>query len=206
MIRDEKWREQVHKDKGLRDFIRDHTHVFYEIFTDKLSEKADETLAPLGAPIFLATKNNPHGLMTVEALYGALRSSYLHDNYHEDFHTYLKELLEQASYRTDPDGSLYAYRTGLHGEITEDTIDDAINSYAYAYAKEFTNHYSKLLLGWEGYEPGTYLTAHPLVSKYGNSTSAVVSALKLATYKPEEKEQLKATVSRVGRFSVKVSP
>lgn len=64
----------------------------------------------------------------------------------------------------------------------------------------------KLLLVWEGYEPNTYLTLHPLMSKYENSTSAIVSALKLSTYTPEEKEQLKAAVSRVGRFSVKVSP
>ena len=114
--------------------------------------------------------------------------------------------LAQASYRTDPHGSVYNHHMGLYGEITEDTIDNAIDSYSYAYAKEFTNHYSKLLLGWVGYEPDTYLTAHPLVSKYGNSTSAVVSALKLSTYTPEEIEQLKAAVSRVGRFSVKVSP
>lgn len=206
MMRDEKWREQVRKKKGLRDFIRDHTYVFYEIFTDKLSEKADETLEPLCAPIFLTTKNNPHGLMTVEALYGALRSSYLSASYNAYFSAHLKMFLEQASYRTDPHGSVYNHHMGLYGEITEDTIDDAIDSCAYAYAKEFTNHYSKLLLGWEGYEPNTYLTLHPLVSKYENSTSAIVSALKLSTYTPEEKEQLKAAVSRVGRFSVKVSP
>ena len=205
-MRDEKWREQVRKKKGLRDFIRDHTYVFYEIFTDKLSEKADETLEPLCAPIFLTTKNNPHGLMTVEALYGALRSSYLSANYNAYFSAHLKMFLAQASYRTDPHGSVYNHHMGLYGEITEDTIDNAIDSYAYAYAKEFTNHYSKLLLGWEGYEPDSYLTAHPLASKYGNSTSAVVSALKLSTYTPEEIEQLKAAVSRVGRFSVKVSP
>lgn len=205
-MRDEKWRARIREEKSLRDFIRDHTHVFYEIFTDKLSEKADEGTAVLDKPIFLATENNPYGIMTVSELFKALRSSYLHDNYHEHFHTYLKELLEQASYRTDPNGRLYAYWTGLHGEITEDTIDSAIDSYAYAYAKEFTNHYSKLLLGWVGYEPDSYLTAHPLASKYGNSASAVVSALKLSTYTPDEIEQLKAAVSRVGRFSVKVSP
>lgn len=205
-MRDEKWRARIREEKSLRDFIRDHTHVFYEIFTDKLSEKADEGTAVLGKPIFLAIENAPYGIMTVSELFNALRSAYLHDNYHEHFHTYLKELLEQASYRTDPDGSLYAYWTGLHGEITEDTIDSAIDSYAYAYAKEFTNHYSKLLLGWEGYDPDSYLTAHPLASKYGNSASAVVSALKLSTYTPDEIEQLKAAVSRVGRFSVKVSP
>ncbi len=205
-MRDEKWHARIREDKSLRDFIRDHTHVFYEIFTDKLSEKADEGTAVLDKPIFLAIENAPYGIMTVSEIFNALQSSYLHDNYHEYFHTYLKELLEQASYRTDPDGSLYAYWTGLYGEITEDTIDDAIDSYAYAYAKEFTNHYSKLLLVWEGYEPNTYLTLHPLVSKYENSTSAIVSALKLSTYTPEEKEQLKAAVSRVGRFSVKVSP
>lgn len=206
MMRDEKWREQVRKKKGLRDFIRDHTYVFYEIFTDKLSEKADETLEPLCAPIFLTTKNNSHGLMTVEALYGALRSSYLSANYNAYFSAHLKMFLAQASYRTDPHGSVYNHHMGLYGEITEDTIDNAIDSYSYAYAKEFTNHYSKLFWGWEGYEPDTYLTAHPLASKYGNSTSAVVSALKLSTYHQEEKEQLKAAVSRVGRFSVKVSP
>lgn len=205
-MRDEKWRARIREEKSLRDFIRDHTHVFYEIFTDKLSEKADEGTTVLDKPIFLATENNPYWIMTVSELFKALRSSYLHDNYHEYFHTYLKELLEQASYRTDPNGSLYAYWTGLHGEITEDTIDSAIDAYAYAYAKEFTNHYSKLLLGWVGYEPDSYLTAHPLASKYENSASAIVSALKLSTYTPEEKEQLKAAVSRVGRFSVKVSP
>lgn len=205
-MRDEKWHARIREDKSLRDFIRDHTHVSYEIFTDKLSEKADEGTTVLDKPIFLAIENAPYGIMTVSEIFNALQSSYLHDNYHEYFHTYLKELLEQASYRTDPDGSLYAYWTGLYGEITEDTIDDAIDSYAYAYAKEFTNHYSKLLLVWEGYEPNTYLTLHPLVSKYENSTSAIVSALKLSTYTPEEKEQLKAAVSRVGRFSVKVSP
>ena len=205
-MRDEKWHARIREDKSLRDFKRDHTYVFYEIFTDKLAEKADECTSVLGKPIFLAIENAPYGIMTVSELFNALRSSYLHDNYHEHFHTYLKELLEQASYRTDPVGSLYAYWTGLYGEITEDTIDEAIDSYAYAYAKEFTNHYSKLLLVWEGYEPDTYLTLHPLMSKYGNSTSAVVSALKLSTYTPEEKEQLKAAVSRVGRFSVKVSP
>ena len=62
-------------------------------------------------------------------------------------------------------------------------------------AEEFTYHYIQLTLGWKGYEPETYLTAHPKPIDD-----------RISTLTPHEKqENLKAVVRLVGRFQAKVA-
>lgn len=115
--------------------------------------------------------------------------------------------LEQAAYRTDPDGSLYRqylisnkpYNLTPDGDQSQQKLDN-LSDYFQEYAEEFTYHFLKLARYEPGYEFNTYLTRHPLMGKYGNPTDATLAGLNIIDSSPELEAQIKAVVGRVGRF------
>ena len=61
-------------------------------------------------------------------------------------------------------------------------------------AEELTYHYLHFILERKGYEPETYLTAHP------KPIDTSISPLTPAESTPEGKEDVKSVARRVGRF------
>lgn len=191
--------EALWTDRALRELAETCEQAFSSAFMDEISKKLStqtHTL-PLDTPIFPATNRYPHGLLDMHII-----SKYVKDvgiGNHISAR-YMSTLLEQAAYRTDPDGELY--NSYLRAEklyafdptITEEKLNN-LTDYTQKYVKEFTCHYVSLTHNFKGYELNTYLTWHPLMDKYLNATG----------YTPLEKECAKDAVHLVGRFNAKVN-
>jgi hypothetical protein len=191
--------EALWTDRALRELAETCEQAFSSAFMDEISKKLStqtHTL-PLDTPIFPATNRYPHGLLDMHII-----SKYVKDvgiGNHISAR-YMSTILEQAAYKTDPDGELYnsylraAKLYAFDPTITEEKLNN-LTDYTQKYVKEFTCHYVSLTHNFKGYELNTYLTWHPLMDKYLNATG----------YTPLEKECAKDAVHLVGRFNAKVN-
>ena len=199
MFQNSHYWEVLWTDRALREHVGTCEQVFCSAFMDEISKKlsAQTHALPLDAPIFPAINRYPHGLLAMHTISNSVKNEGIGNHISA---RYMSTLLEQAAYRTDPDGELY--NSYLRGEklyafdptFTEGKLNN-LTEYTRKYAKEFTTHYVSLTHNFKGYELNTYLTWHPLMDKYLNATG----------YTPLEKEYAKDTVHLVGRFNAKVN-
>lgn len=190
MIRDTDWREERRRDGTLDLYVELHEEAFKQIFNDWALSKLERFS---GRYVFAD--------LNAQYIFQQLQTSGVIPAYSYSDPEYILPLLEQATYRTDPDRRLYErhylffyeeYR--IENEVTWE-CEEYLGRYIEKLAEEFTYHYLQLILCRKGYEPDTYLTAHP------KPIDDRVSALMPREGTPDGKETLKALVWRVGRFS-----
>lgn len=199
MIQSSHYWEALWTDRALCELVKTCEQVFRSAFVDEICKKlsAQTHALPLDAPIFPATNRYPHGLLDMHIVSNSVKDAGIGNHISA---RYMSTLLEQAAYRTDPDGELY--NSYLQAEklyafdptFTEGKLNN-LTEYTRKYVKEFTCHYVSLTHNFKGYELNTYLTWHPLMGKYLDATD----------YTPIEKEYAKDTVHLVGRFNAKVN-
>lgn len=190
MIRDTDWREERRRDGTLDLYVELHEEAFKQIFNDWALSKLERFS---GRYVFAD--------LNAQYIFQQLQTSGVIPAYSYSDPEYILPLLEQATYRTDPDRRLYErhylffyeeYR--IENEVTWE-CEEYLGRYIEKLAEEFTYHYLQLILCRKGYEPDTYLTAHP------KPIDDRVSTLMPREGTPDGKETLKALVWRVGRFS-----
>ena len=145
----------------------------------------------LPAPIFPSTNRYPQGVFEFYPIFKALQEE-LDLPYERALHKPMLPYLEQAAYRTDPDGSLYQqyrisnkpYNLDIDSDPNQQKLDN-LSDYFQEYAEEFTYHFLKLARYESGYEFNTYLTRHPLMDKYGNPVDATLTGLNIANSSTE---------------------
>ena len=194
MIRDTAWREERRRDDTLDLYVELHEGAFKQIFNDWALSKLERFS---GRYIFAD--------LNAQYIFQQLQTSDVISAYNYSDPEHILPLLEQATYRTDPDRQLYErhylffyeeYRK--ENEVTWDA-EQYLEWYIEKLVEEFTYHYLQLILGRKGYEPETYLTAHP------KPIDDRVSTLMPLEGTPCGKETLKALVRRVGRFQAQVA-
>lgn len=208
MIDDTQWWERFWADKGFREsFIAHKNTIRQALFGEmcvnrgKLNERYT-----LQAPIFPSTNRHPQGVFELHSIFKALAED-KDLPYGGASYKLMLPYLEQAAYRTDPDGHLYwqyclsnkPYNLNPNDDLNQQKLDN-LSEYFKEYAEEFTYHFLKLARYEPGYEFNTYLTRHPLMGKYGNPTDATLTGLNITDSSPELEAQIKAVVGRVGRI------
>lgn len=214
MLEDAKWWEKFWVDKGFRVSFKTHERVirqalFGEMCADKDSFSEGYVLP---TPIFPSTNRYPQGVFEFYPIFKALEEA-KDLPYEGALYKSMLPFLEQAAYRTDPDGQLYRqyrlsnkpYNLKPKGDLNQQKLDN-LSEYFQEYAEEFTYHFIKTARYESGYEFNKYLTRHPLMDKYSDPTGATLTGLNLADSSPEQDAQVKAVVRRVGRIQVKVTP
>lgn len=194
MIRDTAWREERRRDTTLDMYVELHEEAFKQIF----NEWASSTLGRFSGQYIFADLNAQH-------IFQQLQTSDVIPAYSYSDPEHILPLLEQAAYRSDPDRRLYEHyylffykEYRKENEVTRE-CESYLEWYIEKLAEEFTYHYIQLTLGRKGYEPETYLTAHP------KPIDDRISTLTSHENTPEGKESLKAVVRLVGRFQAKVA-
>lgn len=190
MIRDTAWRDERRRDGTLDLYVELHEEAFKQIFNDWALSKLERFS---GWYVFAD--------LNAQYIFQQLQTSGVIPAYSYSDPEHILPLLEQATYRTDPDRRLYERRYlffyeeyRIENEVTWE-CEEYLGWYIEKLAEEFTYHYLQLILCRKGYEPDTYLTAHP------KPIDDRVSALMPREGTPDGKETLKALVWRVGRFS-----
>lgn len=177
------------RDAGLGMYVELHEEAFRLIFHEWASGKLENFS---GQYIFAD--------LNAQRIFQQLQTSDIMSEYSYNTPTRTLRLLEQATYHTDPDRRLYErhylffyeeYRK--ENEVTR-KCEKYLGRYIKKLAEEFTYHYIHLILGRKGYEPETYLTAHP------KPINDRVSTLNPHENTPDGKENLKAILRSVGRF------
>ena len=190
MIRDTAWREERRRDGTLDLYVELHEEAFKQIFNDWALSKLERFS---GRYVFAD--------LNAQYIFQQLQTSDVIPAYSYSDPEHILPLLEQATYRTDPDRRLYErhylffyeeYRK--ENEVTWE-CEEYLGWYIEKLAEEFTYHYLQLILCRKGHEPDTYLTAHP------KPIDDRVSALVPHESTPEGKRVLRAVVRRVGRFN-----
>lgn len=190
MIRDTDWRAERRRDSVLDMYIELHEEAFRLIFHEWASNKLEN----FSGQYIFADLNAQH-------IFQQLQTSDIMPEYDDNTPTRALRLLEQATYRTDPDRRLYeryylrfyrAYKK--ENEVTWEA-GEYLGWYIEKLAEELTYHHLHFILDKKGYEPDSYLTAHP------KPIDTHISPLTLTEKTPEGKEDLKAAVRLVGRFS-----
>lgn len=214
MIDDTQWWERFWADKGFRKSFKTHENAIRQALFGEMCANKDNLSEGyvLPTPIFPSTNSYPQGAYKFYPIFKALEEE-MDLPYEGALYKLMLPYLEQAAYRTDPDGSLYQqyrisnkpYNLKLKGDLNQQKLDN-LSDYFQEYAEEFTYHFLKLARYEPGYEFNTYLTRHPLMGKYGNPTDATLTGLNIIDSSPELDAQVKAVVRRVGRFQVKVAP
>lgn len=208
MIEDTKWWERFRADKGFRESFKTHEDVILQALVGEMCAKKDRLNEDytLQTPIFPATNRYPQGVFDLYPIFKELEEK--RDlPYGGASYKPMLPYLEQAAYRTDPDGQLYQqyriinkpYNLNPKSDLDLQRLDN-LTEYFKEYADEFTYHFLKLARYESGYEFNTYLTRHPLMDKYGNPAGATLTDLNIADSSPELEAQVKAVVGRVGRF------
>lgn len=209
MIEDTEWWEKFWADKGFRETFKAHERVIKQALMGEMCANKDKLNEgyTLPTPIFPSTNRYPQGVFEFHTIFKALQESETRDLYEHASYQRLVPYLEQAAYRTDPDGQLYQqyrpsnkpYNLKPNGDLTQQNLDN-LSEYFQEYAEEFTYHFLKALRYESGYEFNTYLIRHPLMNKYDNPTDAPLTDSNIADSSPEMEAQIKAVVGRVGRF------
>lgn len=190
MIRDTAWREERRRDGTLDLQVELNEEAFRLIFHEWASGKLENFS---GQYIFAD--------LNAQRIFQQLQTSDVIPAYSYSDPEHILPLLEQATYRTDPDRRLYErhylffyeeYRK--ENEVTWE-CEEYLAWYIEKLAEEFTYHYLQLILGRKGYESETYLTAHP------KPIDNRVSTLNPHENTPDGKENLKAVLRRVGQFN-----
>lgn len=190
MIRDTEWRAERRRDAGLDMYVELHEEAFRLIFHEWASNKLEHFS---GQYIFTD--------LNAQHIFHQLQTSDIMPEYNGNIPTRTLRLLEQATYRTDPDRRLYEhYYLFFYKEYRKENevtweCESYLEWYIEKLTEEFTYHYLQFILGREGYEPETYLTAHP------KPIDDRISTLTSHENTPEGKESLKAVVRLVGQFS-----
>lgn len=208
MIDDTQWWERFWADRGFRESFIAHENtirqaLFGEMCANKDSLNESYTLP---VPIFPSTNRYPQGVFELYPIFKALQEA-MDLPYERALYKSMLPYLEQAAYRTDPNGSLYRqyclsnkpYNLNPNDDLNQQKLDN-LSDYFKEYAEEFTYHFLKLARYELGYEFNTYLTRHPLMDKYGNPADATLTGLNITDSSPELEAQIKAVVGRVGRI------
>ena len=189
MIRDTEWCAERRRDAGLDMYVELHKEAFMLIFHEWASSKLEH----FSGQYIFADLNAQH-------IFQQLQTSDIMSEYNDSTPTRTLRLLEQATYRTDSDRRLYeryylrfykAYKK--ENEVTWEA-GEYMRWYIEKLAEELTYHYLHFILERKGYEPETYLTAHP------KPIDTSISPLTPAESTPEGKEDVKSVARRVGRF------
>lgn len=214
MIEDTEWWERVWDDKGFRVSFETHEQTIRHALLEEMCANKDNLSEGyvLPTPIFPSTNRYPQGVFEFYPIFEALQEE-MDLPYEGASYKLMLPYLEQAAYRTDPDGQLYRqyrlsnkpYNLNPDGDLNQQKLDN-LSEYFQEYAEEFTYHFLKLARYEPGYEFNTYLTRHPLMGKYGNPTGATITGLNIAGSSPELEAQIKAVVRSVGRFQAKATP
>lgn len=209
------WWEKFRADKGFRETFKAHERVIRQALMGEMCVNKDKLNEDyrLPTPIFPSTNRYPQGVFEFYPIFKDLQESETRGLYEHASYQSLFPYLEQAAYRTDPDGSLYReyclsnkpYNLNPNDDLSQQKLDN-LSEYFQEYAEEFTYHFLKLARYESGYEFNTYLTRHPLMGKYGNPTDATLTDLNIVSSSPELEAQIKAVVGRVGRFQAKATP
>lgn len=210
MIEDTEWWEKFRADKGFRETFEAHERVIRQAIVGEMCVNKDKLNEDyrLPTPIFPSTNRYPQGVFEFHTIFKDLQESETRGLYEHASYQSLFPYLEQAAYRTDPDGQLYQqyrisnkpYNLDIDSDPNQQKLDN-LSEYFKEYAEEFTYHFLKLARYEPGYEFNTYLTRHPLMGKYGNPADATLTDLNIAgNSTPELEAQIKAVVGRVGRF------
>lgn len=190
MIRDTAWREERRRDGTLDLQVELHEEAFRLIFHEWASGKLENFS---GQYIFAD--------LNAQRIFQQLQTSDVIPAYSYSDPEHILPLLEQATYRADPDRRLYErhylffyeeYRK--ENEVTWE-CEEYLEWYIEKLAEEFTYHYLQLILGKKGYEPDSYLTAHP------KPINTYISPLTPAESTPD----VKSVARNIGRFQVKVA-
>ena len=208
MIEDTKWWERFRADKGFRESFKTHEDVILQALVGEMCAKKDRLNEDytLQTPIFPSTNRYPQGVFDLYPIFKELEEK--RDlPYGGASYKLMLPYLEQAAYRTDPDGQLYQqyriinkpYNLNPKSDLDLQRLDN-LTEYFKEYADEFTYHFLKLARYESGYEFNTYLTRHPLMDKYGNPAGATLTGLNIIDSSPELEAQVKAVVGRVGRI------
>lgn len=208
MLEDTQWWERFWADKGFRETFETHKNVIRQALVGEMCANKDSLSEGyvLPAPIFPSTNRHPQGVFELYPIFKALEEK-KDLTYEGALYKSMLPYLEQAAYRTDPDGLLYQqyclsnkpYNLNPKSDLDLQRLDN-LTEYFKEYAEEFTYHFLKLARYESGYEFRTYLTRHPLMDKYGNPAGATLTDLNIADSSPELEAQVKALVGRVGRF------
>lgn len=208
MIEDTQWWERFWADKGFRRTYKAHEDVIRQALLEEMCANKDSLSEGyvLPTPIFPSTNRYPQGVFEFYPIFKALAED-KDLPYEGASYKFMLPYLEQAAYRTDPDGSLYQqyrisnkpYNLSPRGDLSQQKQDN-LSEYFQEYAEEFTYHFLKLARYEPGYEFNKYLTRHPLMGKYGNPTDATLTGLNIANSSLELEAQIKAVVGRVGRI------
>lgn len=209
MTDDTQWWERFWADKGFRESFKAHERVIKQALIEEMCVNKDKLNEGyrLPTPIFPSTNRYPQGVFEFHTIFKDLQESETRDLYAHASYQRLVPYLEQAAYRTDPDGQLYhqyrisnkPYNLKPKGDLTQQKLDN-LSEYFQEYAEEFTYHFLKALRYESGYEFNKYLTRHPLMDKYSEPTGATATSLNVAYSSPELEAQIKAVVGRVGRI------
>lgn len=208
MIEDTKWWERFRADKGFRESFKTHEDVILQALVGEMCAKKDRLNEDytLQTPIFPSINRYPQGVFDLYPIFKELEEK--RDlPYGGASYKLMLPYLEQAAYRTDPDGQLYQqyriinkpYNLNPKSDLDLQRLDN-LTEYFKEYADEFTYHFLKLARYESGYEFNTYLTRHPLMDKYGNPAGATLTGLNIIDSSPELEAQVKAVVGRVGRI------
>lgn len=209
MTEDTEWWEKFRADKGFRETFEAHERVIRQALMGEMCVNKDKLNEDyrLPTPIFPSTNRYPQGVFEFYPIFKDLQESETRGLYEHASYQSLFPYLEQAAYRTDPDGQLYQqYRISnkphnldIDSDPNQQKLDN-LSEYFKEYAEEFTYHFLKLARYELGYEFNTYLTRHPLMNKYDNPAGAPLTDLNIIDSSPELEAQIKAVVGRVGRF------
>ncbi len=208
MIDDTQWWERFWADRGFRETFEAHERVIRQALLEEMCANKDSLNEGyvLPAPIFPSTNRYPQGVFELYPIFKALQEA-MDLPYERALYKSMLPYLEQAAYRTDPNGSLYRqyclsnkpYNLNPNDDLHQQKLDN-LSEYFKEYAEEFTYHFLKLARYEPGYEFNTYLTRHPLMDKYGNPADATLTDLNITDSSPELEAQMKAIVGRVGRI------
>lgn len=209
MIEDTQWWERFWAGKGFRESFKAHKNAIRQALLSEMCVNRGNLNEryTLQAPIFPTTNRHPQGVFELYPIFKALQESEARGLYEHASYQPLFPYLEQAAYRTDPDGHLYwqyclsnkPYNLNPKGDLNQQKLDN-LSEYFQEYAEEFTYHFLKLARYESGYEFNTYLTRHPLMDKYGNPADATLTDLNIVSNSQELEAQIKAVVGRVGRI------
>lgn len=208
MIDDTQWWERFWADRGFRETFEAHENTIRQALLEEMCANKDSLNESytLPAPIFPSTNRYPQGVFELYPIFKALQEA-MDLPYERALYKSMLPYLEQAAYRTDPNGSLYRqyclsnkpYNLNPNDDLNQQKLDN-LSDYFKEYAEEFTYHFLKLARYEPGYEFNTYLTRHPLMGKYGNPADATLTGLNITDSSPELEAQIKAVVGRVGRI------
>ena len=209
MTEDTEWWERFWSDKGFCETFEAHERVIRQALVGEMCVNKDKLNEDyrLPTPIFPSTNRYPQGVFELYPIFKDLQESETRGLYEQASYQSMFPYLEQAAYRTDPDGHLYwqyclsnkPYNLNPNDDLNQQKLDN-LSEYFQEYAEEFTYHFLKLARYESGYEFNTYLTRHPLMDKYGNPADATLTGLNIAGSPPELEAQIKAVVGRVGRI------